>query len=476
MRRHVQGFLSVSIAALVVFTAISSARAASPQPGYPVPQIVGPTVPTAVAPGGPGFTLRVFGANFISASVVNWNGSPRATTYISGHELDAALLASDITTNTAGMITVTTTSPNGQITSSTYAQLEVHLPTATFVPVNNPQKFQLMMPPFLLADWNHDGNLDYAGISSAPFKPLEIAPYFGDPSGVLTRGKNATWNYYDCASSWTTGDFNGDGILDLIYYSGSAFHQSLSPLQVNLGNGDGTFTPFTRFAAEQGLSGGFLVVGDFNQDGILDIVQSKSEGLRVYLGNGDGSFRRGSFVPSGAGSFALFAADLNGDGKLDLVENSSLQGSLSNVLRVLLGNGDGTFQTAAVVGSTAPGSRYPYLVVTDLNNDGIPDLVYNDGNLITLQLGKGDGSFQSAVTLPYGAFGTLAGDFNSDGKIDLITFGTTPTSFLAGNGDGTFHPAQNVVLFSGQYAIPGDLNKDGLLDFVSDDGIVYLQQ
>lgn len=473
-----RGITSVVVAATLAVVGISTLSSASfaatPQPGYPVPQIVGPTNPTAVAPGGPGFTLKVYGANFIAGSVVNWNKQARATMFVSGHELDAQILASDIATNTAGMITVTTTSPNGPIISSTYAQMEVHVPTATFVPVSNPQTFQFMLPPFLLADWNNDGNLDYAGVSNDLFKAQEIAPYFGSPSGVLTRGKNATLNYYNCAYSWATGDFNGDGMLDLIYYSGNASRGSLSPLQVNLGKGDGTFTRFARFATQQGLLGNILVVGDFNQDGILDFVQSEPRGLRVFLGNGDGSFSRGSFVAGGGNANALFAADLNGDGRLDLVENSV--GTPSNLLRVLLGNGDGTFQKAVVVGSTAPASRYPYLVVTDLNNDGIPDLVYNDNNFITLQLGNGDGTFQPAVMLSSMAGGVLAGDFNSDGNIDLISFyGTTPF-FLAGNGDGTFQSAQNVAIASGAFPVAGDINGDGLLDIISDDGIVYLQQ
>ncbi len=110
--------LLFAIACAVSFV-VPTVFAATSQPGYPVPQIIGPTNPTAVVPGGPGFTLRVFGANFINGSVVNWNGSPRTTTFFSGHELDAQILGADIASNTAGMITVTTTSPNGPIISST---------------------------------------------------------------------------------------------------------------------------------------------------------------------------------------------------------------------------------------------------------------------------------------------------------------------------------------------------------------------
>ena len=91
------------LALLVVVSALVSlggtAFAATKQPGFPVPHITAPTVPTAVAPGGPGFTLKVYGANFINGSVVNWNKQARTTTFVSGHELDAQILASDIATN-----------------------------------------------------------------------------------------------------------------------------------------------------------------------------------------------------------------------------------------------------------------------------------------------------------------------------------------------------------------------------------------
>ena len=78
-----------------------AAMAGVRQPGYPVPHITAPVVPTAVAPGGPDFTLHVYGANFINGSVVNWNRQPRTTTFVSAHELAAQILAADIATNTS---------------------------------------------------------------------------------------------------------------------------------------------------------------------------------------------------------------------------------------------------------------------------------------------------------------------------------------------------------------------------------------
>src|SRR5271166_1789248 len=97
----------------------------------PVPQIVGSVKPSAVAPGSGGFTLTVYGANFVSGAVVNWNRQPRATTFVSAHELQAKILASDVAKNTAGLISVSNSGPGGGISSTSWAQVEVHAPTTT---------------------------------------------------------------------------------------------------------------------------------------------------------------------------------------------------------------------------------------------------------------------------------------------------------------------------------------------------------
>src|SRR5579864_924154 len=99
----------------------------------PIPQVVGPPVPQAVVPGSGEFTLKVYGANFVSGAVVNWNRSQRSTTLVSARELKAQILASDVAAATAGYITVTNPPPGGGVSSSSYGLVEVHTPTATIV-------------------------------------------------------------------------------------------------------------------------------------------------------------------------------------------------------------------------------------------------------------------------------------------------------------------------------------------------------
>ena len=100
----------------------------------PVPTVTGPTYPQAVVPGRGGFALTVYGANFVSGAVVNWNGSPRTTTYVSARELRAKVLASDVAKNTSGYITVTNPAPGGGPSTSSFAIVEVHKPTNSIVP------------------------------------------------------------------------------------------------------------------------------------------------------------------------------------------------------------------------------------------------------------------------------------------------------------------------------------------------------
>jgi len=89
-------------AASLSFSLLAVAYAANP-----VPTVTGPVHPQAVVPGHADFVLTVYGANFVSGTVVNWNGSPRSTTFVSARELHAKILASDVMKATAGYITVT---------------------------------------------------------------------------------------------------------------------------------------------------------------------------------------------------------------------------------------------------------------------------------------------------------------------------------------------------------------------------------
>ena len=138
----------------------------------------------------------------------------------------------------------------------------------------------------------------------------------------------------------------------------------------------------------------------------------------MLLGNGNGTFQTAVSYAAGSSPCSVAVADLNGDGKLDLV----VANAGDNDVSVLLGNGNGTFQTAV---SHAVGVDPTSVAVGDFNDDGHPDLVTaNTGeNSVSVLLGNGNGTFQPAVNFAVGNLPTsvAVGDFNGDGKPDLVT-------------------------------------------------------
>ncbi|PYJ96746.1 MAG: VCBS repeat-containing protein [Verrucomicrobia bacterium] len=240
-----------------------------------------------------------------------------------------------------------------------------------------------------------------------------------------------------------------------------------------MGNGDGTFQ--NAFGYGAGTGPGSVAVGDFNGDGKPDLAVANIGSLRdnytdgnvsVLLGNGDGTFR--SAVDYGAGSVprSVTVGDFNGDGKLDL----AVANLYSDNLSVLLGKGDGTFQPAVnYVTGTYPFSVYPVSIAAgDFNGDSKPDLaVANITGNVSVLLGRGDGTFETAVNYLAGAdlHSVTVADFNGDGKLDLAVAGYAGVSLLPGDGSGTFQTALN---YGGEphFAAVGDFNGDGKADLV----------
>jgi hypothetical protein len=477
---------------IIVSLTILSANlwAGTPQPGYPVPHVAGPTVPQSVPPGGPDFTITVYGANFIPASTVNWNRQPRATTYISAHELQAQILAADIATPTAGMITVTTTTPNGPITSSTYFQVEVHTPEPTIGSMEASIYAHCSGDPALVGDLYNDGKLDLIGVNLN--EPNDVNALINDGTGTFQLGSLlATNEYGDLAA---LGDFNGDGNLDYMYLAGFVKQVTPTHLEVNFGNGDGTFTPGPTFGTFGNRFGpeapGNLVVGDYNQDGVLDVAMPWGSGqpyINLFLGNGDGTFtqqRPVHFDRTGQ----LATGDFNGDGILDFISLVPNDDNTEFRVKLMLGIGNGMFQPVQAV-ATIVGDLNPPFFVSDFNQDGNSDLAFaNSNGQIGIMLGTGDGTFRAPVYYTVGLqfFFTFAvGDFNSDGKTDLIVQtnqerGDSLFEILLGNGDGTFQDPQVIPHggFPANLITVGDFNNDGLLDFAypSQSYYVYLQQ
>jgi hypothetical protein len=273
-----------------------------------------------------------------------------------------------------------------------------------------------------------------------------------------------------------TADFNGDGIPDLAIGGtvslGGPWEEKVS---IYLNNGNGTFNWAGDFDVVQtpySLSPTNILAADFNNDGKVDLVVDDGMFTTcVLIGNGDGTFQSPtpiSGLPQGGGSIS--AADFNLDGKLDLIV--ALPG-YSGYLYMLLGNGDGTLQSPILLSTGVS-----FVTTGDVNNDGKPDIIFDGVNSLNVFLGDGQGNFtqsQYISGLHDQANAPFLGDLNGDGVPDLVVGavqGDGPLYVLLGNGDGTF--GNRSTLFPGSpqtftRIVLADVNHDGKLDVVGTD-------
>jgi hypothetical protein len=430
----------------------------------PVPFINQPLVPETVAPGNGGFTLTVHGSGFTPVSVLKWNGTARQTSVLSSALLQATIKASDVAR--VGTASVTVVNVDTRNETSNVAYFTVRKATPSVALIASPT---FSATGFIAdGDFNNDGKLDVVVCNSAGGgAPLVIDAYLGEgklkfqsPIRTVIKGQ------FNSFGPVFAGDFNGDHILDLaVRFKGHGIWQ----FAILFGDGKGKFSlgPSTPTAP----NGSIFPAGDVNGDGNLDLIATyiakyNGPGLTVFFGRGDGTFAGGTNF--GTGSDVSFGTpvvgDFNEDGNLDLaVPIADSKGSI--VVALNLGGGKFgntvTYQTNSVTSS---------LTTADVNGDGNMDLISTNG---TFLLGKGDGTFTNGQNVGSGAY-QIVGDFNGDGKLDLVSLGS-PVSVLLGNGDGTFQPPilTGYGFSPGLGVATGSFRPDGRLDLVGSGSLFW---
>jgi FG-GAP-like repeat len=418
-----------------------------------VPFVLQPLRPVSAFPGMSGLTLTVTGVGFASGATVNWNGSARATTVVSSTKLTATITAADLAHNGTALITVTNPAPGGGASNVVYFPVHPKTSPGGFARKDTTLTGGVTPYGMFVADFNGDGKLDV--IVSYQTSPV-LAVFLGNGDGtfqapVTTAQSDASWPV-------AIGDFNGDGKLDVMTEG------NFGTVWFYFGNGDGTFTEQPTF---YGPSPATYSVGDINGDGKLDLIVSWGEqgvyGNDVWFGNGDGTFNDVQQLGVGAAGLSALS-DYNRDGKLDVAIASF------NDLEVAMGRSGGVFNTPTPY--SLGGYQIFNLWAADLNNDGKPDLVSNDGFIF---LNNGNGTFAVPATPNFPVTNSVQFlDANGDGKVDILGFaastqGVNAVGIYPGNGDGTFQsPIVSQTSWGNNSPLGfGDFNGDGRMDVVT---------
>jgi len=419
-----------------------------------------PLVPTSAAPGSENLLLTINGANFaptpsnLAFKLGTTTTLLPVTPTTFPTQLTATVPASLLTT--PGTASVSLISSVGIPSNIQFFQIAAPASPQFATPADYTPAGALTLVSALTADFNGDGVLDLAlGLFNGDLYTVCIL--LGNAGGTFPAACSSTY-FLSFASNSTylaAGRFTNDGgNLDLV-----------AGYDLLVGNGDGTFTDTTLPVANFHP----FAVGDFMQNGDLDIAGLVGANVQILNNDGTGTFTAGQTFTVGTEPAAIALADFNGDGILDLAVLDIYPGSPS--VNVFLGKGANLFNTTAI--STGVPVGVTTFTAGDFNKDGKQDLAVvidpaAGGGQVLFLKGNGDGTFTSGATADLANPVTgqaVTADFNEDRNLDIAT----GTYVLLGNGDGTFQsPAVDYSASStAQVFATGDFNDDGRPDLAA---------
>ena len=297
-----------------------------------------------------------------------------------------------------------------------------------------------------VADVNGDGKPDVLTANSN----IKVGVLLGNGNGTFQSAVQYPVGYssfypFDIAVA----DVNGDSKPDILTVSNG------SEIEVLLGNGNGTFQPYTAYSTGTITVPITFAVADVNGDGKPDAVSANGGSYMagVLLSTSSGTFQSVVQYPTGAHPLGIAIADVNGDNKPDVVT-----ANINFMAGVLLGNGNGTFQSVVQYSlGTSTMNGYPQAIaVADMNRDGKPDLISANHltSTISLVLGNGNGTFQPPTSYSAGAtnlpYRVVVADMNADGRPDILVANY--------NGNGTSNTVGillNSTILAARATLPG---------------------
>jgi hypothetical protein len=446
-------------------TLMATVAMTTAQAQFQTPHIQAVDPPSAVPGTQVMFTITGYGFN--NGPTVIIDGSAVSSTLVSAEELQ--LFYNTPTSPTTVLVTVKNSA--GAISNAISVPISNSNPT---IGLSYPVEALIDQLGLAVADFNGDSKADIAGaipgsVQSAQDGQLEILTSQGNGSFTYntydyTEGLPSPFS--DGASVIASGDFNGDGLPDVVLATTGD-----TSLAVLLNTGSGFAAPAYSELAAQATG---IAIGNFSNSGKVDLAVASGNSVLIYQGQGNGLFQLLATFDAGSPVLGLVAADFNQDDVSDIV-------AITSTSEVIYMSEEGKSE---FTGSTIADPNGPLqIVLGDFDNGGYVDAAILESSSVTILDSAGNGTFTtySAGATPSGSTSIQAGDFNSDGRLDLAVFGSG-ANFLI---NVAYHDwqLQSPITPNGYsqtlLLAVGDFNLDGKLDLAAietGEGLeVYLQ-